>query len=73
MELELMQPYPSRIRGALSSEEKQRCRELNLCHYCASPNPRTTASKHVPWLRRALSSLNWSRSSTQFDKGPAQE
>ena len=48
MELDLIQPYPSRLRGPLSNEKKQRRRELNLCHYCASPNHRIQACPLAP-------------------------
>ena len=48
MELDLIRPYPSRLRSPLSEEEKQRRRELNLCHYCASPNHRIQACPLAP-------------------------
>ena len=48
MELDISQPYPSRVRGPLSNGEKQRRRDLNLCLYCASPNHRVSTCPLAP-------------------------
>jgi hypothetical protein len=48
MELDLFQPHQSRLRGPLSETEKQRRRDLGLCHYCASPGHRIQACPLAP-------------------------
>jgi len=77
MELDLIQPYRSRLRGPLSDGEKQRRRELNLCHYCASPNHRiSTCSLAPPPRLPPLQMIQVAQTSDLSDvssKDPAQE
>lgn len=72
MELDLVQPYPSRPRGPLSDEEKQRRKEQNLCHYCASPSHRIQACPLAP-ARRPPSQQARTIQVPETPKAPAQE
>lgn len=76
MELDLLLPYPSRVRGPLSNEEKQRRRELNLCHYCASPNHRIQACPLAPARSQPPQQVRLAQRpepSEPSEKDPAQE
>ena len=76
MELDISQSYPSRVRGPLSNEEKQRRRDLNLCLYCASPNHRVSTCPLAPPPRnpppQRLQGVQ-STNSHPLSKDPAQE
>lgn len=76
MELDLIQPYPSRLRGPLSNEEKQRRRELNLCHYCASPNHRIQTCPLAPVRPQQTQQIRMTEAlvpTNTSTKDPAQE
>lgn len=73
MELDLIQPHQSRLRGPLSNEEKQRRRELNLCLYCASPNHRVPTCPLAPGHQLPPQHVRVADQGSYSPKGPAQE
>jgi hypothetical protein len=78
MELDLYQPHQSRLRSPLSEAEKQRRRDLSLCHYCASPNHRLqTCPLAPPRLQppqsQRLQVIQAAESADPSPKDPAQE